>query len=320
MDRHLVKGLMHKHVDLEMKTAKQAEFRLNQSTQRLENICLYNMKLLTREQKQVQKELQRLQQADIIQKKLSSYFASGIQELPKDVHIFSPQGRQKQRAPQPNKFRALATKMPQEVNKTKTQMPPLSHSGLKDPMKKKEQWLSQNYRSAHFTKEKPQIQEKDSIKPLKDANSNKDISFLSQDQEVSTSSLSQDPDYSPADESGMTHMDETRPTDANLHSDQDTDKEIPPNPMEAASAGNMNEEATKSTYLELFEKVRNAHYLRHRVPPESERLLSIGEIFGHVKSSPCKEGKEYENRLPSKSLPFQPYNEILIVPPAGKVG
>ncbi|KAM9000572.1 coiled-coil domain-containing protein 190 isoform 3-T5 [Sarcophilus harrisii] len=38
---------------------------------------------------------------------------------------------------------------------------------------------------------------------------------------------------------------------------------------------------TMPTYLELFAKVKNARYLRHRVPPESERVISIGEIFGH---------------------------------------
>ncbi|XP_051855105.1 coiled-coil domain-containing protein 190 isoform X2 [Antechinus flavipes] len=38
---------------------------------------------------------------------------------------------------------------------------------------------------------------------------------------------------------------------------------------------------TMPTYLELFAKVKNARYLRHRVRPESERVISIAEIFGH---------------------------------------
>lgn len=58
----MVRGPLHKHFDLERKSAKQAEARLSQSLQRLEDICLYHVKSLTREQRQLQKELQRLQQ------------------------------------------------------------------------------------------------------------------------------------------------------------------------------------------------------------------------------------------------------------------
>ena len=62
MERHMVRGPLHKHFDLERKSAKQAEARLSQSLQRLEYICLYHLKSLIREQRQLEKELQRLQQ------------------------------------------------------------------------------------------------------------------------------------------------------------------------------------------------------------------------------------------------------------------
>ena len=62
MERYLVRGPLQKHFDLERKNAKQAEARLSQRLQRLEDICLYHVKLLTREQRELQKELQRLQQ------------------------------------------------------------------------------------------------------------------------------------------------------------------------------------------------------------------------------------------------------------------
>lgn len=58
----MVRGPLHKHFDLERKNAKQAEARLSQRLQRLDDICLYYVKSLTREQRQLQKELQRLQQ------------------------------------------------------------------------------------------------------------------------------------------------------------------------------------------------------------------------------------------------------------------
>ncbi|XP_059759116.1 coiled-coil domain-containing protein 190 [Balaenoptera ricei] len=294
MERYLVRGPLQKHFDLERKNAKQAEARLSQRLQRLEDICLYHVKLLTREQRELQKELQRLQQ-DIIKKKFSSYFENGSQKRPEDVLMFSSQGRQKHRVLQANKFRALTTNTIQEIYKTKSQMPPFHHIGPKDPMKSKRQSLSQNNRTSHFIEEKPQAQEKYSINPLKGKDSNKGISILCQDQDVSTHTIDQGPSSSPAGGSRMAHGDETRSNDANIRPDLATGKQIPPNPMECG--GKLKGEPKTSTYLELFAKARNAHYLRHRVPPESERLLSIGEIFGHKESSQPRAEKGCEYRV-----------------------
>ncbi|XP_037669205.1 coiled-coil domain-containing protein 190 [Choloepus didactylus] len=277
IERHMTKGLLYKHFDLERKYAKRAEVMLGQRLQSLENICLYHMKWLTREQRQLQKELQRLQK-DIIKKKFS-YFGNGIQERPKDVLVFLPQ---KQRAPQSNKPRALTANMSQKICKTKSQMPSFHHTGLKVSKRNKDQLLSQNSRAARFTEEKPQVQEKDSTNPPKGAGTSKGISILCKDREVSINTPDQGPGPSLASGSGMTHADETRSIDANLKPDWDAGKQIPWNPMEGAK--NFKAEPTKATYLELFEKVRNAHYIRHRVPPESERLLSTGEIFVHEES------------------------------------
>ncbi|KAL2771374.1 coiled-coil domain-containing protein 190 isoform 1, partial [Daubentonia madagascariensis] len=291
MERHMVRGPLYKHFDLERKNAKQAEARLSQRLQRLEDIRLYHMKLLTREQRQLQKELQRLQQ-DIMKKKFSSYFGNGNQKRPEDVLMFSQQG-QKRRVPQANKIRALATSVTQEIYKTKSQMLPLHHSGLKDPMKSKEPPPSQNDRTASFMEEKPQAQEKDSMNSPKSINSNKGTSVLCQDQEVSTNTIEQGPGSSPAGDSRMPHADEIRSKDVNLKPGGDAEKQIPPNPTECA--GSFEGEFTKPTFIELFAKAKNAHYLRHRVPPESERLLSIGEIFGHGESSPSRAGSERGN-------------------------
>ncbi|XP_058925820.1 coiled-coil domain-containing protein 190 [Kogia breviceps] len=255
--------------------------------------ALYHVKWLTREQRQLQKELQRLQQ-DIIKKKFSSYFENGSQKRP-DVLTFSSQGGQKHRVLQANKFRALTTNTIQEIYKTKSQMPPFHHIGPKDPMKSKRQSLSQNNRNSYFTKEKPQAQEKYSINPLKGKDSNKGISLLCQDQDVSTQTLDQGPSSSPAGGSRMVHGDETRSNDANKRPDHTAGKQIPPNPIECG--GNFKGEPKTSTYSELFAKARNIHYFRHRVPPESERLLSIGEIFGHKESSQSRSEKWCKNRV-----------------------
>ncbi|XP_010982728.3 coiled-coil domain-containing protein 190 [Camelus dromedarius] len=279
MERHMVRGPLNKHFDLERKNAKQAEARLSQKLQRLEAICLHHVRSLTREQRQLQKDLQRLQQ-DIIKKRFSSYFGNGCQKRPEDVLVFSPQGGQKHRVPQANKVRALTAEMTQEIYKTKSQVPLSHHTG---PTKRKRQSLPQNNTTTHFMEEKPQAQEKDSINPPKAQDSDKGVSPLCQDQEVSPHTVDQGPGSSPAGDNGMVCREETRSNDASIRPDHNTGKRNPLDPAECA--GNFKGEPPLSTYLELFAKARNAHYLRHRVPPESERLLSIREIFGHKESS-----------------------------------
>uniref|UniRef100_G1L3Q7 Coiled-coil domain containing 190 n=1 Tax=Ailuropoda melanoleuca TaxID=9646 RepID=G1L3Q7_AILME len=191
MERPMVTGPVSKHFHLERKSSRQAEARLRQRLQRLEHICLNHMKLLTREQRQLQKELQRLQQ-DIIKKKLSSYLGSGIQKRPEDVLVPLPPGEQKHGVLQANKVRALATNMTQEIYKTKSQMPPFRHAGLKDSVKRKEQALSQNYKASHFRAEKPALQ-KDCLSPPRGKDSNKGITILCQDQDVPINTLDQGP-------------------------------------------------------------------------------------------------------------------------------
>lgn len=66
MDRNMAKGPLYKQFDSERKNARRAEARLSLSLQRLEVICLYHVKTLAREQRQLQKELQRLQQGEAL--------------------------------------------------------------------------------------------------------------------------------------------------------------------------------------------------------------------------------------------------------------
>ncbi|KAK1329522.1 hypothetical protein QTO34_011714 [Cnephaeus nilssonii] len=59
---HMARGPLHRLWDLERKHATQAEARLSQHLQRLERTCLAHLRLLAWEQRQLQKQLQRLQQ------------------------------------------------------------------------------------------------------------------------------------------------------------------------------------------------------------------------------------------------------------------
>ncbi|TKC40149.1 hypothetical protein EI555_016336, partial [Monodon monoceros] len=184
---------------------------------------------------------------------------------------------------------ALTTNTIQGIYKTKSQMPPFHHTGPKDPMKSKRQSLSQNNRTSHFIEEKPRAQEKYSINPLKGKDSNKGISLLCQDQDTKA------PVPAQLVVAEWHTGDETRSNDANKRPDHTPGKQIPLNPVECG--GNFKGEPKTSTYSELFAKARNTHYLRHQVPPESERLLSIGEISGHKESSQYRAEKGCKNRV-----------------------
>ena len=174
-------------------------------------------------------------------------------------------------------------------------MPPFHHMGPKDPMKSKRQSLSQSNRTSHFIEEKLQAQEEDSIKPSKGKGSNESISLLCQNQDVSTHPVDGGPSASPAGGGELAHGDETRSNDVNTKPDHTTAKHIPLDPV--GGGGDFKDKPQTSTYLELCEKSRKAHYLRHRIPPESERLLSTGQIFGHKESSQSRAEEGCENRV-----------------------
>lgn len=231
--------------------------------------------------------------------RLSSSLGNGTQKRP-GVLSFPSQGGQKHRPPK-HEIRALATNTTQEMNKIKSQMPPLCYIGPKNPTRRKEHWPSQSYRTASFVAEKLQAQEKESVIPPQGIDPNKGISVAHQDPAVSSSTAEHGFGSLTTTGSGMVYVDGTGSKDANLKPGRSTVEQIPPSSLECV--GGCKSETTKSTFSELFAKAKNARYLRHRVPPESERLLSIREIFGYGESSP--EGqKRIVEMVPSKFPPL----------------
>lgn len=271
----MVRGPLYKRFDLERKGARQAEARLSLRLQRLEVICLYHVKSLAWEQKQLQKELQRLQQ-DIIKKSFSSYVVHEIQKRSEDVTTFSPQTGQRHTVLEP-KTRVLKPDITQEVNKIR--VPSLHDSALKDAPRSQERLPSQDERTSRCKEGNAQARKGEPVNPLKDMALSKDVSVLCRDQEVSCNKTEDSRMSSSDGERGSASTDEIGSENANRKPQGDAGVQNPPSSVDYA--GSVKEECTKPTFLELFEKAKNAHYLRHRVPPESERLLSIGEIFGH---------------------------------------
>lgn len=272
----MVRGPLYKQFDLERKGARQAEARLSLRLQRLEVICLYHVKSLAREQRQLQRELQRLQQ-DIVKKSFSSYVGREIQKRSEEVTTFSPQTGRRHTVLEP-KIRVLKTNITQEV-KNKIRVPSLHDPALKDAPRSQERLPSQNERTRRCQEGNSQARKGEAANPLKDTELSKDVSVPCHDQEVSTDKAEDSCMSSSDDERGSALADEIRSENANRKPQGDAGVQNPPSSVDCA--GSVKEESTKPTFLELFEKAKKAHYLRHRVPPESERLLSIGEIFGH---------------------------------------
>ncbi|KAM7336460.1 hypothetical protein ACRRTK_004953 [Alexandromys fortis] len=279
MDRNMARGPLYKQFDWERKNARRAEARLSLSLQRLEVICLYHVKTLAREQRQLQKELQRLQQADIVKKRFSSYAKNGIQKRPRDSLMFSPQTGQRRVATQ-SKIRVPPTNMTQEA-KTKLHGPSLPGTALKAAPRSQDHLQSQ--RDSGYKEEYSGAQEGESAKPPKGTDSNRNVPVPCHGQEVSINNTEDSPVSSPDGAKGLAPADETRSKNADPKPREDAGDQNAPCSAECAES--FNGKCTKSTFLELLAKAKEAHYLRHRVPPESERMLSIGEIFGHGDAS-----------------------------------
>ncbi|XP_055480533.1 coiled-coil domain-containing protein 190 [Psammomys obesus] len=280
MDRNYMRGPLHKLFDLEKKNARQAEARLSLRLQRLEVICLYHVKSLAREQRLLQKQLTRLQQAYISKKSFSSYLGNGILKRSKDAVTVSPQTGQRHIVQEPN-IRAMKSSITQEVQ-TK---PPVN------ALRRQEHLQFQRDGTSCYQGENPQGGDRKSASPRKGSDPNKDVfapwynheAFANRTEGSSVASV--DGESEPA----SAHS-KTRSKNANRKPHGDARAQSVASSLE--HSGSSKGEGTKPTLVDLYAKVKNAHYLRHRVPPESERLLSVREIFGHSDSPPTKAGGE----------------------------
>lgn len=179
--------------------------------------------------------------------------------------------------------------MTQEA-KTKIHGPSLPDTALKAAPRSQEHPQSQRDSTSCYKEEYSGAQEGESAKPLKGTDSNRNAPVPCHGQEVSINNTEDSPVSSPDGAKGSAPADETRSKNANPKPREDAGEQNAP--CSAECAGSFNGKCTKSTFLELLAKAKEAHYLRHREPPESERMLSIGEIFGHGDASLPRAGKK----------------------------
>lgn len=177
-------------------------------------------------------------------------------------------------------LRAPATNTAQETHKAESRVPPSRHTGLREPTVSKQPSPPQNHRAPRFGEERPPAREKEAPRPAKGCPASGG---------VPASTTDPGPGAGPAGDSRGTHGDEARSGAASLRPGLSAGEQVSPSPR--GRAGTLKGESSGDTYLALCAKAGRAHYLRHRAPPESERLLSAGEIFGHGGSCP-RAGRE----------------------------
>ncbi|XP_059531078.1 coiled-coil domain-containing protein 190 [Myotis daubentonii] len=234
-ERHMAGRPLHKQLDWERKHAKQAEARLSQHLQRLEQAHLCHLRLLAWEQRQLQKQLQRLQHDR--KGKCPSSPGNRVRQSPGGAPVRPQQGGDLG-TPRATGARALATNTAQEAQGARAQ-PPSRRDGLKGPTRSKEQSPPQSQVTSPLAGEMPP------------------------DPAAATCSTAPCPGASPA---GDGALGEARPEATGLLPDLRAREHVSPG---------------APSFREVLARAANAHYLRHRVPPEAERVLSMGEIFGH---------------------------------------
>ncbi|XP_074077974.1 coiled-coil domain-containing protein 190 isoform X2 [Macrotis lagotis] len=308
MRQRLVGRDLSRQWEIERRDAKRAEARLSLHLLRLEESWLCRMNTVAWEQRQLQKELERLRQGNS-KKKFSSFgnVLHGTQKKP-EILMNPLQRGQRHRPAKPGGIKTephlLQTKKYETSKSIK-----ISSSHSIDCIKNKEEAFSQSPRASSSLEGVPKSPRRSSVTVI---NPDQDRDSINQPQGISTD-LQRPGAFSKAEVSGAPPGEsEAREImiasprgsvdpKPGSHTEKQRDisgREMPPfDPKTYTLYNYLRTVDTMPTYLELFAKVKNARYLRHRVRPEFERVLSIEEIFGHESCLPPREGNESDESL-----------------------
>ncbi|XP_045694694.1 coiled-coil domain-containing protein 190 [Phyllostomus hastatus] len=248
-------GRLRRRLDSERTHARQAEARLRQHLQRLERACRSHLRLLSWEQRQLRGERERLQRN--LKSKGPSSSGGGCQQRPADAALRPARGGRRGGAPRASGLRAPATASPtQGTHKNGCREPPPCPTGLKDPVESQEPSPPSPSSAAS---DAPEGDPAGRATPTEPAHP--------------------DPGASPAGDRGGVRGEEAGSGDASRKPDHSAGE--PTSPRATGCEGDPSSEASASSLRELFARAAHARYLRLRAPPESERELSLAEIFGH---------------------------------------
>ncbi|XP_007480737.1 coiled-coil domain-containing protein 190 isoform X2 [Monodelphis domestica] len=306
MRRHMVGKELSRQWEIERKDAKRAEARLRLGLLRLEENWLYRMNMVAREQRQLQKELEKLRQGN--SKKKFSSFSNDLlrtQKKPEIPTIPQQEGHRHWTA-EPGGIRTMETRLLQTKKYEPSNPTQIASSHPINYTKNEEEASSQSSRGSGSLEGGPKAPKSSVtvINPFQDRDSiNQPQEDISADlhNHGTLSKAEQVPD-APQVESEAIEIKASPSGGFGSKSGSGKQNHSPDrekstfDPKAYTLYSYLRTVDTMPTYLELFAKIKNARYLRHRVPPEFERDLSIGEIFGHETCLP-REGSKSDESL-----------------------
>ncbi|XP_045432988.1 coiled-coil domain-containing protein 190 [Pipistrellus kuhlii] len=306
---HTVRGPLHRQWDLERTHAKQAEARLSQHLQSLERARLCRLRLLAWEQRQLQRQLQRLQTGNREGRAGPGHTAQGrpsqLLEHPDPDLRLRPGPPTTPPTPfPPPSFNSLLHQplfptLSLSACRGKCASSSSSSSGHGAPQRpggapvrpqqggdlRAPRAPGARAPATNAAQEAPGAWPRASFRPdslegpVGSQEQSPPLSHVTShltretppDQAVSPGSPAPGPEASRAGDGGGA-LGEASPEAKGSQSGLSAGEYAPPG---------------APSYREVLARAANAHYLRHRAPLEAERLLSLREIFGHGGHSPA---------------------------------
>ncbi|XP_067388622.1 coiled-coil domain-containing protein 190 [Emydura macquarii macquarii] len=264
--------------ELERRDVKRAEVRLSHGLQDLEEARHYHMNSMIREQKQIQKELLRLQQGNS-RKKAHETVGDISQEAGKRAALptLPPSSGQQHSDSRAERLRALKSTLPKMEVPTQAAQSTLQYQtcDIIDGA-----WQKSSGRPGS-TATRTQANTRSFITDM----SLPDLRHsIAKRLSISASPAEQEETNSPG-ELDKDPKEEAEVSDAMPKPPRYTGRRMPSLVHEKLSfdtdAHTLN---SRSGFLELYAEARKARYIRHNGIPASERELSLREIFGHEDS------------------------------------
>ncbi|TFJ98313.1 pulmonary surfactant-associated protein B [Platysternon megacephalum] len=298
--------------ELERQDVKRAEARLSHGLQDLEEARLYQMKSMIKEQRQIQKELHRLQQGNS-RKKAHATLGDLSQEVGKrpalpTLPTSSGQQHSKRRVEQ---LRAPRSTLPKMEGPTQAAQSPLQHQICDREVLDDEGQESSGRHGSTSTR--TQAKAASSITDISLSDLRYSIarrlstSAKSAEQEETNSQgeLGTGPTVLPCGQAEASDVDGSdtmpkptscterrKPSLGHEKLSSDTDPYV-------SDRSHLRPMHSRPGFLELYAEARKARYIRHKGIPASEKELSLQEIFGHENSlDPSPPAAEQEQHNP----------------------
>ncbi|KAM7162918.1 coiled-coil domain-containing protein 190 [Macrochelys suwanniensis] len=294
--------------ELERRDVKQAEARLSHGLQDLEEARLYHMNSIIKEQRQIQKELQKLQQGNS-RKKAHATLGDLSQEVGKKPALptLPTSSSQQPSNSRAERLRAPRSTLPKMEGPTRAVQSPLQHQTCnRDVLDDAGQESSGRHGS---TSTRTQTKAASSITDINLSDLRHSVARrlsisanpAEKEETSSQGELGTGPTVLPHGQAEARRDTMPKPTSCTERRKPSLGYEKLSSDTDAYAPDSSHLRPTHSRpgFLELYAEARKARYIRHKGIPASEKELSLQEIFGHENSLyPIPPAAEQEQHNP----------------------